>query len=111
MSGCAGRGALVQEEAAAQPRTIRFRFSVRTEDRPGSPSATEGGGEGRIPAGHSLGPWPHLKGGATPALPAGWRRARGAGAARRAGAAAPHTPGKPGRQGPGTERKTQTAKP
>lgn len=100
----------VQEEAAAQPRTICFRFSVRTEERPGSPSATEGGGEARIPAGLSR-PRPHYKGGAGPALPAGSRRPRGAEATRRAGAVAPHTPGKPGKQGPGTERKTQTAKP
>ena len=90
---------------------IRLLFSVRTEGRPGSPNATEGGGEGRIAAAHGLGPWPHFKGGAAPALPAGCRRARGAGAARREGAAAPQTPGKPGRQEPGTERNTQTAKP
>lgn len=42
-----GRTRRGQEAAAAQPRTICFRFSVRTEERPGGPSATEGGGEAR----------------------------------------------------------------
>lgn len=32
---------------------------------------------GSRPAGHSLGPWPHFKGGAAPALPAGWKANQG----------------------------------
>lgn len=58
MGGCArGEGrALVQQEAAARPKTICFRFSVRSEEKPGSPGTTEGGRRGSDPAGPSR-PW------------------------------------------------------
>jgi hypothetical protein len=64
-------------EAVSQPSPSCFRFFARpeAEGQPGSPSATEGRGEGPIAARHGLGPWLGLKGGAAGALPAGWMEA------------------------------------
>lgn len=103
-----GRGARVAahrvpEAAAAQPRTILFRFSVRSEKRPGSPSASEEGGAGRSPP-ITARPDLTLKA-ARDRVPRGLEASEGAGAAL-GPAAAPHTHGKPERQGPRTERKT-----
>lgn len=61
-------------EAVSRPSPSCFRFSARpeAEGQPGSPSATEGRGEGLITARHGLGPWLGLKRGAAGALPARW---------------------------------------
>lgn len=58
----------------SQPSPSCFRFSARpeAEGQPGSPSATEGRGEGPIAARHGLGPWLGLKGGAAGKLSARW---------------------------------------
>lgn len=64
-------------EAVSQPSPSCFRFSARpeAEGQPGSPSATEGRGEGPIAARHGLGPWLGLKGGAAGKLSARWMEA------------------------------------
>lgn len=72
-----GKWVGARAEAVSQPSPSCFRFFARpeAEGQPGSPSATEGRGEGPIAARHGLGPWLGLKGGAAGALPAGWMEA------------------------------------
>lgn len=69
-----GKWVGARAEAVSQPSPSCFRFSARSEaeGQPGSPSATEGRGEGLIAARHGLGPWLGLKRGAAGALPARW---------------------------------------
>lgn len=57
------------------PSPTRAAFASPLAPKPGSPSATEGRGEGPIAARHGLGPWPGLKGGAAGKLSVGWMEA------------------------------------
>lgn len=53
------------------PSPTRAAFASPLAPKPGSPSATEGRGEGPIAARHGLGPWLGLKGGAEGKLSVG----------------------------------------
>ena len=63
-----------------QPRRGRSAYSSPSELQTGQGAPAPRREEARAgsrPAGHSLGPWPHFKGGAAPALPAGWKANQG----------------------------------